>query len=260
MLSKIYSVIKTYVKLSVEYFGYEIKKKSLQPKFRVVEADVPYKEREEYGASCLETKLENLKQGLPFECADIVNLNHAVALLIEDEKRIVELGSGTGKFAREASLDASRFVLASEFDAPTYRWCLDNVPPKENLQFINGRVDCHSARFDLSVSIEVVEHIKDYCSFLMEMSHLAPRSLITTPNRKRGKSFFHNGPPNYFKHVREWTAGEFYWVLRSFWNDVRLYGLTSQIDPTFIKVDVDTTLSPLIADCRLPITGPFSLK
>ena len=212
-----------------------------------------YVERPEYGASNLQTKLDNVAMGLPFEFPDIVNLNHAVAACVTDEKRIVELGSGTGKFATEVARDPTRFVVASEFDADTYEWCLANIPSQKNLRFVSGPVPREMAPFDLSVSIEVVEHVQDFTGFLREMGNLAPKSIITTPNRKRSLQDYHAGPPSYFKHVREWTAGEFFWVLRCFWRDVSLYGLISQSEPIFVKVDVDTALSPLIAICSFPL-------
>jgi hypothetical protein len=239
--------------------GYEIRKieneeithRKIYGKY--CDAEYPYRERKEYGASNLFTKLENTKNGEPFEYPDIVNLNNAVVLLLEDDKKIAEIGSGTGKFANKASDDVSRRVVASEYDQLTYEWCLENIPIKKNLQFINGPIPTEICPFDVSVSIEVVEHVNDYVEFLRNMKYIAPRSLITTPNRKRSSDTYHSGPPPYFKHVREWTAGEFYWILRCFWDDVRLYALTSQTEPKFVKVDIDTELSPLIADCRSSI-------
>lgn len=245
--------LKKYMQKMLRRMGYRVALVKLETELGLSDSGKPYVEREEYGASNLQTKLDNVKSGLPFEYPDIVNLNNAVILLVQNEKRIVELGSGTGKFAYNAAKDQTRNVVASEFDFPTYKWCLDNIPKLDNLRFLNGPVSSELATFDLSVSIEVVEHIGDYVGFLKEMCSLAPRSLITTPNRKRSEADYHAGPPAYFKHVREWTAGEFYWVLRCFWNDVRLYALTSQTEPQLVEVNVDTVLSPLIADCRSPL-------
>jgi len=250
MLSK---KLKRYAGLILRRIGYEITPIKDEPDSSLIESDMPYFERKEYGASNLQTKLENVKAGLPFEFPDIINLNNAILRLLENEKNIIELGSGTGKFAFAASQDYSVRVVASEFDRYTYEWCLDNIPKQDNLIFLNGPPTNDLGPFDLAVCIEVVEHVKDYVGFLNEMKSLAPRSLITAPNRKRSTTAYNAGPPVYYKHVREWTAGEFYWVLRCFWNDVRLYAMTSQTEPHFIKVNVDTSLSPLIADCRSPI-------
>jgi len=245
-------MFKHIIRSGLNHLGYEIARQRTEKNDVNIPKSPPYIEREEYGASNLQTKLENVKVGRPFEYPDIVNLNHAVALFIEEEINIVELGSGTGKFAIKASEDKRRRIIASEFDEATYAWCMGHVQ-RENISFINGAVPKHLAPFDVVVSIEVVEHLSDYSGFLRECASLAPRALLTTPNRKRERKHYHPGPPVYFKHVREWTAGEFYWVLRCFWTDVRLYGLTSQSEPSYIPVDIDTCLSPLIADCRNPM-------
>ncbi len=244
---------KTLIRSSFNTLGYDIVRKREEKSPALFPKSIAYIEREEYGASNLETKLANVKAGLPFEYPDIVNLNHAVVLFLEAERNILELGSGTGKFAVKAAEDKRRKIVASEFDKATYNWCIENIADQDNIRFINGPVLPEMGSFDVVVTIEVVEHVSDYCSFLRECASLAPRALITTPNRKRGPKHYHAGPPLYFKHVREWTAGEFYWVLRCFWADVRLYALTSQSEPKYIQVDVDTGLSPLIADCRNPI-------
>lgn len=236
----------------LERHGYGVHRLAPENTLGLKPAEQPYYERNEYGASNLATKQEIVKQGGPFEYPDIVNLNKAVALLIEGEMSIVEYGCGTGRFAVLASENPARRVTASEYDKLTYEWCLTHIKPRDNLRFINGPVDDTYGPFELVVAIELVEHLKDYPSFLESCAQIAPRALITTPNRRREAKHYTVGPPLYFKHVREWTAGEFYWILKCYWDDVKLYGLTSQTEPTYIPIDVNSSLSPLIADCRMP--------
>lgn len=215
-------------------------------------SQIPYYERDEYGASNLQTKLNNVAMGEPFEYPDIINLNQAVAMLSRQFYKIIELGSGTGKYVELMAKDSSRLVVGSEHDYDTYNWCLDNIVSYQNLHFLNREDPSIYGPYTLSVAIEVVEHVYDYSSFLRALAALAPTSIITTPNRARSQDDYHVGPPNYIKHVREWTAGEFYWVLRSFWRDVELYALPSNESPIVRKVNIDTRLSPLIAVCKNP--------
>ncbi|MDD2240277.1 MAG: methyltransferase domain-containing protein [Kiritimatiellae bacterium] len=217
-----------------------------------IPAECVYHEREEFGPSNLQVKLDRVKQGRPFENPDILALNQVVCSLLESEKRIVEFGSGTGMFARMASEDPGRYIVASEFDQPTWQWCLDHIAPRSNVRFVNGPCTEKDGPFDAVVAIEVIEHIADYRSFLEQCAGLAPRALFTTPNRRRDAKVFTAGPPPYPEHVREWTAGEFYWVLRCFWNEVRLYGMPNAFKPQCLLIDVNATASPLIADCRNP--------
>jgi SAM-dependent methyltransferase len=252
-------MIKKMIRYILRYYGYEIipykakigaeanKSKSAA----VIFPYVPYIERPEYGASNIQTKLENLSKGLPFEFPDMLNLNNAVATLIGDASRIVELGSGTGNFATAAVQHSKCNVVASEFDKATHEWVKENKP-HPNIEYHHGPLSADCPKFDLVVSVDVIEHIADYRSFLIECVRLADRALITTPNRSRDEQNYHCGPPVYYKHVREWTAGEFYWVLRLFYKNVKLYGMTSQTEPKYVPVDIDTRLSGLIADCNMP--------
>lgn len=211
----------------------------------------PYIERKEVGASNLCEKNKRLAEGLPFEWPDILNLNKAVALIVGDSSTVVELGSGTGAFAIEISKDPTKTIVASEFDFEAYEWAVVHRS-HPNIKYVNRPVDVSEGPFDLCVAIEVIEHIEDFRSFIKICSSLAPRCIFTTPNRLRNASTAHSGPPDYFQHVREWSAGEFYWVLRSFYRNVKLYALESQTDPASIPINVDSHLSPLIADCSDP--------
>ncbi len=57
-------------------------------------------------------------------------------------------------------------------------------------------------------------------------------------------------PPRYEQHVREWTAGEFHWVLRSFYAEVRIYAMPDVYSPVTQEIGPLSTMTPLIAVCR----------
>jgi hypothetical protein len=107
----------------------------------------------------------------------------------------------------------------------------------------------------VAVSIEVVEHVRNYPAFLANIAMLAPRAIITTPSKLRPGAGDPAGPPSYEQHVREWTPGEFFWVLRCYFDDVRLYTLPDPLVPELEAIMVSDLRSPLIADCRQPC-GP----
>lgn len=248
-MNKIKTVFENRLRRCVARWGFELYRSVPIP------TECVYRERAEFGPSNLQIKLDRAKQGRPFENPDIRALNQVVCSLLESEKRIVELGAGTGMFAQMASEDPGRFILASEFDRPTWQWCMDHLPSRDNVRFVNGPCTPEDGPFELVVAIEVIEHIADYRSFLETCAGLAPRALLTTPNRRREARVFHSGPPPYPEHVREWTAGEFYWVLRCFWEEVRLFGMPDAFKAQCVPIDVDATASPLIADCRRPRTA-----
>jgi hypothetical protein len=233
----------------VGWRGYE-----LRPARRLLPlsmASRPYNENSEVGAVNMKEKLARQARGGPFEWPDILALNRTVATMIGEAKRIVELGSGTGAFAWEVSTDPDVHVLCSEFDADAHAWAVRNRS-RPNIRYVTGPVAPEQGPFDLLVTIEVVEHVSDYAGFLDLCCSLAPRAIITTPNKMRTVRTMTSGPPAYYQHVREWTAGEFYWVLRAFYREVRLFGMPDPNGVGAVPMDVTESLSPLIAVCAHP--------
>jgi hypothetical protein len=210
---------------------------------------VPYVENPESGPGNLEAKRARVAVGGPFEWPNIVMLNRAVADLLGPAQRIAELGGGTGLFASEAATDPSRHIVCSEFDSGAHQWARTNRPSPQ-IDYVQRPITADDGPFDMVVAIEVIEHIADYASFLETCRELAPCALITTPNRLRERALGHAGPPDYDRHVREWSAGEFYWVLRSFWPQVELFGMPYDTRPETRRIDVNSRLTPLIARCH----------
>ena len=57
---------------------------------------------------------------------NMIAQNWAVATLVGNAQRIVELGGGTGCFAYEASADPKRFILCSDLDKGAIDWAKKN--------------------------------------------------------------------------------------------------------------------------------------
>jgi len=246
-------LMKSALRHCLSRMGYDVVRVSAEtPTLEPIDAVTTYTENPEAGPINLPCKLKRVREGGPFEWPNIVALNQAVVSLVGDDRRIVELGAGTGCFAMHAAKDPARHITACDFDAEAIGWAQANRA-QPNITFTSEPITPEQGPFDLLVSVEVIEHVADYPGFLGVCSGLAPRALITTPNRKRNAAADHAGPPVYEQHVREWSAGEFYWVLRSFYREVKLYALRDDYQTELCPVDVDTTLTPLIADCRGPM-------
>lgn len=211
-------------------------------------AEVAYVEREESGAVNWSEKEKRVAGGGPFEWPNIVALNHTVADMVGDARSIVELGGGTGTFAIEAAQVEGRRILCAELDADASDWARANRA-HPNIEYVQRLITPEDGPYDLAVSIEVVEHIKDFNSFLDVCAHVAPRAILTTPNRMRSRTANHAGPPHYKQHVREWSAGEFYWVLRCYWDEVRLYAMPDEYSRGAEPITVVDKKTPLIAIC-----------
>jgi hypothetical protein len=229
--------------------------------------DGPYVERPEGGPINLEVKLDRQRHGGPFEPLEVALVNRAAVGLIEDgQRKILEVGSGTGLFAWLAGADARRTIVASEFDAPASQWAAQHRS-RPNIAYCNRSLEqCAAGEFDLVVAIEVIEHLNDFGPFLGALSRVAPAAIITTPNKGRTPFTGVDRTPAYSEHVREWTSGEFLWVLRAFYARVELFTIpdqrrqvaamqaTENYAPRIVPCSDLMCEESLIAVCRDPLT------
>lgn len=243
--------IKQLVTVLLRKYGYEIR--SLPSNTAIVAS--PYMENPELGVANLDIKEARVATGGPFEWPDIVALNHAVASMVTTERRIVEIGGGTGCFAFEVAQNPDIHVICSELDSGASNWARTHRS-RPNIKYIDQPVLPADGPFDLLVSIEVIEHVSDFRAFLSLCSSLAPKAIITTPNKNRSASTSVAMPPEYPYHVREWTSGEFYWVLRVFYKSVLLYAVPDAHTKEIVQISVNSNLTPLIAVCEDPYPKP----
>ncbi len=210
-----------------------------------------YAERPEGGPTNLDTKLKRQASGGPFEPYSVSLINRAAAQLIGNPATLLEAGCGTGMFASfVASQNKTVQITASEFDEKTLAWARQNRAAS-NIHFCRlGFEDCAQDQFDLVVALEVIEHIFDYPTFLSKMSRVAPRAIVSTPNKDRCAFASVANTPAYGEHVREWTAGEFFWVLRCFWDEVQLYTIPD-FQRQIARYRRDATYCPVIGRCSV---------
>lgn len=224
-----------------------------------------YRERSEFGPSNLAVKLERQASGGPFEPLDIQLVNRAAGALAGNPSKVLEMGSGTGMFATFiADAHPNCVVIASEFHDATREWAAQNRD-RPNISYCKSGLEDFSAQeFDLVVALEVVEHLKDYSTFLAHLSALAPRAIVSTPNKLRNAFDSIANPPYFEQHVREWSSEAFYWVLRVFWDKVQLFTVpdmqaqmtrlaaNATYRPTVIGTGLHCRDHALIAVCEAP--------
>ena len=224
-----------------------------------------YTERPEAGPQNIEVKHERVRQGGPFEPYSISVINRAATQLLGAEKSILEVGCGTGMFSYLAAADARRALTASELDEKTLRWTMEHRQ-RPNIKYCSQPLaEFGIDAFDIVVAVELVEHLADFSSFLQDLSCVAPAAIVTTPNKNRGPMESIANTPAYSEHVREWTSGEFYWVLRAFYSDVDMYTIPNfktEIEnyrsnqdfiPSLARCSVLECSEPLLALCKRPI-------
>jgi 2-polyprenyl-3-methyl-5-hydroxy-6-metoxy-1,4-benzoquinol methylase len=224
-----------------------------------------YRERPEYGPVNIESKLARVAAGGPFEPRDITLVNRAAVELAGNPKSVLEVGCGTAMFSSMlADRHPDTCITASEFQDETRQWAIANRS-RPNIEYCKKYItEFPPNHFDLCVALEVVEHIEDYSHFLLQMSRAAPRAITSTPNKFRSWYDYELNTPEFDQHVREWSSGEFYWVLRCFWKHVEIYTIPSiakqmkklardaSYQPTYKRTGVHCREHAMIAIC----TGP----
>jgi hypothetical protein len=196
---------------------------------------------------------ERLAVGEPFEWPNMLALNWAVTSLIRDAKKIVEIGSGTGPFAWFASVAPDRAIHCFENDDFARSWA-ERHRSRTNIAYFSSYDGNLRERYDLLVSIDVIEHVADVRDFLLFCSRLAPRAIFTTPNREIVRGPGDLGPPGYLAHVREFDPGEFYWLLRQYYGHVALYFTPDVNVPWLEPMTILTKGTPIVAECRGPLS------
>ncbi|MDB9823140.1 class I SAM-dependent methyltransferase [Deltaproteobacteria bacterium] len=149
------------------------------------------------------------------------------------EKIVLDIACGSGYGSRVLKeCGAIRVIgIDNSFDAIDYarnRYILDG------LDFIMGdilRIDFPDNYFDMVVSFETIEHLKDYKKALSEIRRVLKDNgllIISSPNRRLtspGKSI--NEPPDNKHHCVEFSREEFVSLLSEYFKIMGLYGQRS---------------------------------
>lgn len=180
-----------------------------------VKRRVTLKENEEHGPISFEHRKS---QGI--DKPEIVKRARLIANWILPNTHILDIGSGTGRFAQEAVKIEGVDVHCYEPDEQTRMWCEEHIN-HERITFYEDMPRI-AQYFDLVVALDVIEHIKSVKRFLAQVSSAANEAIFTTPNVYTTKSNLF-GPPRNKHHVREYTPLALCHTLRCFYTNVGLY-------------------------------------
>jgi 2-polyprenyl-3-methyl-5-hydroxy-6-metoxy-1,4-benzoquinol methylase len=225
----------------------------------------PYVGRADVGPTNLEVKQARLAAGGTFEQPAIQLVNLAAVGFIPEGSRVLEVGGGTGFFATSAARLKQATVSCSELDTATREWAERNRPDPR-VAYCDLTLDAaHGRGFEVVVALELIEHVNSFGRLLRSMTAVAPVAILSTPNKLRDPFAAVRTVPDYGEHVLEWTAGEFYWVLKAFWTDVEIWTIREYAEQTRLLVagDLQSPVvepagmwefeAPLIAVCRAPL-------
>ncbi len=214
-----------------------------------------YQGNPEIGLANIEIKLERVKQGGVFEHPNMIATNNAIAkYFIKDGMSVINIGSGTAtlEYYNHKKYPKCKF-LACEMDKKTTAWVKDNrqmpnvICSDEDMTSILKK---YPNKFDIAITVDAIEHIKDYKSFLDEFSQLSDKAVISTPNRDRYTNKEDLIKPPYKYHTHEFNAGELYFILKMYYKTVKLYSPPEEEKPLLKEVGIYSNYYKLIAYCE----------
>lgn len=186
------------------------------------------------------------------EAPEALALNKAVARFIGPARSIVGVGSISAAFERFVAVDRRLEIVANVRDESFAEWARARSP-FANLSFYPGEISKlleEFDRFDLALAIGVIDERPDYAEFLRDLSQLADRAVVTAVNKARSLESLVAAQPIDRGRVREWTAGELYWVLKSHFDSVELFAMPDPVVPLTVRIGLLSERSPVIAVCE----------
>jgi len=147
-------------------------------------------------------------------------------------KVVLDIACGTGYGSKYLLSYKPKMVYGVDISEEAIAYAKDNFKSKKLIFKVGNATDLkdfNNILFDLVVSFETIEHIKNYNKFLKEINRLLKADgclLISTPNRKYSS-------PNSLKplnpyHVKEFLPMEFKILLTKYFNNVELFGQERQ--------------------------------
>ena len=145
--------------------------------------------------------------------------------LIEHNDFVLDIACGTGYGTSYLAQKAS-IVVGGDIDEQSVKLA-HSLYSKDKVAFVT--LDCTELPFcelcfDVIVSMETIEHLQDYESFLKQCQRVMRQHgmlICSTPSRY---VYSPRGLAGQGYHVKEFTPKEFNDLLRKYWNHVTLYG------------------------------------
>jgi spore maturation protein CgeB len=163
----------------------------------------------------------------------------AISTIVGEARQIICSGNLSSVFATEASADPRRRISVVNSDSGLVN--SKCVKDGNELQPSMG--------LDLAVSINEVGPAADYLVVLGRLVHSALRVIVATT--ESGSVTAVQDKESAIMQS-SWTSGEFYWVLRGFWNNVSIYHMPSPFLPELRRAEKKDQRGPLVAVCRDP--------
>ncbi len=161
---------------------------------------------------------------------------------LAENKVILDVACGTGYGTRYLAEKGPGKVVGVDISAEAVDYARERFGKDKKASFVCAnatRLPFGDHAFDLIVSFETIEHIRQYRKFLAECRRVLRENgllICSTPNRRIFSPKLAK-PINTF-HVKEFWPEEFYNLLRRYFTDITFYG---QCDVKLSDNSVDRT-------------------
>lgn len=206
-----------------------------------------YTENSPKHLSVAKVKKERISKGGPLMTKDMEVLNDFVVSKIQGVT--LDVGCGMGYSTKKIAIK-SKEVIGIDPDKDSIEWAKKDFNSNNIKYFcgITSELD-YKDYFDTIICVEVIEHVKDYRSFLKDlkkMLKMGGKLIITTPNRNKPNRDLPKPKDPY--HIREWRSQEFIEILEKYFKINNVYGLDIK-NMEIIETQKNNTLSPIIVEC-----------
>jgi len=146
---------------------------------------------------------------------------------VKDKDIVLDAGCGAG-YGLSYLADTATSVVGLDISSSAISYAKSKYIKKKGLNFVYGdmvNLPFVKGSFDIVVSFETIEHLKNTEEFLFECRSVLRTGglfICSTPN-KRVTSPYTKKPTNPF-HVKEFTHKQFSFLLYSYFSEVSLYG------------------------------------
>jgi len=155
-------------------------------------------------------------------------------------KSVLDVACGTGYGVHYLVKKGARRAVGVDISIEAMNYAQDRFGEDRRVSFIcadGTKLPCVDNFFDVVISFETIEHIRQYRRFLLECRRVLKENglfICSTPNRRVFSP--HIGKPLNPFHVKEFWPEEFYRLLCRYFVDVTLYG---QRDVNLVENSVD---------------------
>lgn len=147
-------------------------------------------------------------------------MRYDAALPIVKNKNVLDIASGTG-YGSALLGETAASVTGVDVDADAIEYANKNYASK-NVKFVQGegtKIPIADDTFDVVVSYETIEHIKDYKTFMAEVKRVLKKDglfILSTPNDLE----YPEG--NHF-HIHEFTPKELEKLVKGYFKNIKTY-------------------------------------